>query len=172
MPEILNDLSRRTALIVMQWMDVDVWFLCRDIPSCCKTNIAPGNESFGRCCFPILGRFGLFSGANWLLVPGSVGCFLMGPAMKRRKNTGFPGAIALANYICQSNDGLGVYQITNHFRYLKWRVSCTLFPAVLGGGFPLHKPYPYSLHRSGFLHFRYLKFLVIKHWKPMGVTLR
>ena len=24
-------------------------------------------------------------------------------------------------------------------------------------GFPLHKPYPYSLYRWGFLHFRYLK---------------
>ena len=28
-------------------------------------------------------------------------------------------------------------------------------------GFPLHKPYPYSLCRWGFLHFRYLKCLVI-----------
>ena len=28
-------------------------------------------------------------------------------------------------------------------------------------GFCLHKPYPSSLHRRGFLHFRYLKFLMI-----------
>ena len=28
-------------------------------------------------------------------------------------------------------------------------------------GFPLHKPYPYSLYRWGFLHFRYLKCLVM-----------
>ena len=28
-------------------------------------------------------------------------------------------------------------------------------------GFPLHKPYPYCLYRWGFLHFRYLKCLVI-----------
>ena len=29
------------------------------------------------------------------------------------------------------------------------------YKAVLGVGFPLHKPYPYSLYRWGFLHFRY-----------------
>ena len=30
-----------------------------------------------------------------------------------------------------------------------------------GAGFPLHKPYPYSLHRDSSLHFRYLKCLLI-----------
>ena len=35
-----------------------------------------------------------------------------------------------------------------------------LSKAVLEVGVPLHKPYPYSLHRWGFLHFRYLKCLV------------
>ena len=33
----------------------------------------------------------------------------------------------------------------------------TLFWAVLGMGIPLHKPYPYSLYRWGFFHFRYWK---------------
>ena len=33
--------------------------------------------------------------------------------------------------------------------------------AILGVGFPLHKPYPYSLYRWGFLYFRYLIFLMI-----------
>ena len=37
--------------------------------------------------------------------------------------------------------------ITNMFRYLKWRVSWALYKAILGVGFPLHKPYPYSLYR-------------------------
>ncbi len=32
--------------------------------------------------------------------------------------------------------------------------------AILVVGFPLHKPYPYSLYRWGFLHLRYLKCLV------------
>ena len=42
------------------------------------------------------------------------------------------------------------------FRYLKWRVSWTLYKAVVGGGeTPLHKPYPYSLYRFEYLHFRY-----------------
>ena len=42
-------------------------------------------------------------------------------------------------------------------------------------GFPLHKPYPYSLYRWGFLHFRYLKSLVTRgtYWTathpPPGV---
>ena len=50
-----------------------------------------------------------------------------------------------------------------HFRYLKWRVSWTLWPAILWMGFPLHKPYPYSLYRIYIgedLHFGYLKCLV------------
>ncbi len=51
--------------------------------------------------------------------------------------------------------------LTKNFRYLEWRVSWTLCSAILGVGFPLHKPYPYSLYRWGFLHFRYLKCLVI-----------
>ena len=34
------------------------------------------------------------------------------------------------------------------------------YNAILGLGFPLHKPYPYSLHRFSYLHFRYLKSLV------------
>ena len=34
------------------------------------------------------------------------------------------------------------------------------YKAILGVGFPLHKPYPYSLHRFSYLHFRYLKCLV------------
>ena len=38
----------------------------------------------------------------------------------------------------------------------------TLFSAILGVGFPLYKPYPHSLYKWGFLHFRYLKCLVIK----------
>ena len=37
----------------------------------------------------------------------------------------------------------------------------TLFLAILGMGFPLHKPYPYSFFWWGFLHFRFLKCLVI-----------
>ena len=45
-------------------------------------------------------------------------------------------------------------------RYLKWRDSWTLWVAIFGMGFPLHKPYPYSLDRWGFLHLRYLKCLV------------
>ena len=32
---------------------------------------------------------------------------------------------------------------TKNFRYLKW-MYWTLFPAIFGEGFPLHKPYPYS----------------------------
>ena len=32
-----------------------------------------------------------------------------------------------------------------------------IYKACLGVGVPLHKPYPYRLHRWGFLHFRYLK---------------
>ena len=52
-----------------------------------------------------------------------------------------------------------VQKITKNFRYLKWRYW-TLFSAILGVGFPLHRPYPYSLYRWGFLHFRYLKCLV------------
>ena len=31
----------------------------------------------------------------------------------------------------------------------------TLFSAILGISFPLHRPYPYNLNRWGFLHFRY-----------------
>ena len=31
----------------------------------------------------------------------------------------------------------------------------------LFGGFPLHKPYPYSLYRFSYLHFRHLKCLVM-----------
>ena len=47
---------------------------------------------------------------------------------------------------------LAVTFITNHFRYLKWRVSCTLFTAIFGGwGFPYIKPYPYSLHHGEYL---------------------
>ena len=51
--------------------------------------------------------------------------------------------------------------ITKTLRYLNSRVSWTLFSAILGVGFPLHKPYPYSLYRWGFLYFRYLIFLMI-----------
>ena len=40
---------------------------------------------------------------------------------------------------------------TNNFS--KW----TLWVAILGVGFPLHKPYPYSLYIWAFLHFWYLK---------------
>ena len=36
-----------------------------------------------------------------------------------------------------------------------------LFSYFLRVGFPLHKPYPYSLYEWGFLHFWYLKSLVI-----------
>ena len=35
---------------------------------------------------------------------------------------------------------------TNSFRCLKCRVSWTLFSAILGVGFPFHKPYPYNLY--------------------------
>ena len=35
-----------------------------------------------------------------------------------------------------------------------------LIRLFLGVGFPLHRPYPYSIYRWGFLHFRYLKFLM------------
>ena len=34
-------------------------------------------------------------------------------------------------------------------------VPSAVFSAILGVGFPLHKPYPFSLYRWGFLHFRY-----------------
>ena len=35
------------------------------------------------------------------------------------------------------------HQITKNFRYLKWR-NPEPSKAILGVGFPLHKPYPYS----------------------------
>ena len=39
-------------------------------------------------------------------------------------------------------------------RYLKWRVYSTfIYKAVLGGGFPLHKPDVYSFYRWGFFNF-------------------
>ena len=38
------------------------------------------------------------------------------------------------------------------------------YKAIWGVGFPLHKPYPYSLYRWGFLHFRYVKRLVKQTW--------
>ena len=37
-----------------------------------------------------------------------------------------------------------------------------MFGYLGGVSFPLHKPYPNSLYRWGFLHFRYLKCLVIQ----------
>ena len=47
--------------------------------------------------------------------------------------------------------------------FIKCRYKRTLFQAILGvGKLPLHKPYPYSLYRWGFLHFRYLKNCVIR----------
>ena len=51
---------------------------------------------------------------------------------------------------------------TKSFRYLKWRYW-TWFSAILGVVFSLHEPswHTYSLYRWGFLHFRYLKWLVI-----------
>ena len=62
--------------------------------------------------------------------------------------------------------------ITKHFRYLKWRVSWALCSAILGvGETPLHKPYPYCLYRWGFLHFRYLKSLVIESPIPRSTGL-
>ena len=36
--------------------------------------------------------------------------------------------------------------LTQHFRYLKWRYT-EPYKAILRVGFPLHKPYPYSLYR-------------------------
>ncbi len=41
------------------------------------------------------------------------------------------------------------------------------YKAILGVGFPFHKPYPYSLYRFSYLHFRYLKSLVILACKKM-----
>ena len=38
------------------------------------------------------------------------------------------------------------YIFTKHFRYLKWR-NPEPYKAILGVGFPLHKPYPYCLYR-------------------------
>ena len=38
--------------------------------------------------------------------------------------------------------------------------SWTLWPAILGAGFPVSISFTYSLQRWGFLHFRYLKCLV------------
>ena len=32
--------------------------------------------------------------------------------------------------------------------------------AILEVGFPLHKPYPYSLNKRVYLYFRYVKFLL------------
>ena len=37
-------------------------------------------------------------------------------------------------------------EITNMFRYLKWRYwTLQILQGYFGGGFPLDKPYPYSL---------------------------
>ena len=60
--------------------------------------------------------------------------------------------MAATNYLLT-----GMIIISFSFRYLKWRYERTLFQAILGLGFTLHGPYPYSLYRWGFLHFRYLK---------------
>ena len=51
------------------------------------------------------------------------------------------------NYLNQKRLSCAKKMFTKNFRYLKWRVSSTLFTAFLGMGFPLHKPYPYSLYR-------------------------
>ena len=50
---------------------------------------------------------------------------------------------------------------TNHQKFHVPKVE-VLNPIrlFLGVCFPLHRPYPYSLYRWGFLHFRYLKCLV------------
>ena len=49
-------------------------------------------------------------------------------------------------------------------------VITVAYKAVLGVGFPLHKPYPYILHRLVYLYFRYLKCLVHRH--RMGRALK
>ena len=46
--------------------------------------------------------------------------------------------------------------ITKSFRYLKMEVL-NLISGHFGGGVFLKKPYPYSLYRFKYLHFRYLK---------------
>ena len=53
-------------------------------------------------------------------------------------------------------------QCHQEFQIPKMEVSWTnlIFGYFGGGKTPLHKPYPYSLYRWGFLHFGYLKFLV------------
>ena len=52
--------------------------------------------------------------------------------------------------------------VSKRARYLKWRVSCTFLR--MGIPLHLHRPYPYCLHRWGFLHFRHLKFLMMLGW--------
>ena len=54
---------------------------------------------------------------------------------------------SMASYNRKYLPSLKLTCLTKNFRYLKWRISCTLFSAILGGGWnPLHKPYPYSLY--------------------------
>ncbi len=50
--------------------------------------------------------------------------------------------------------------IHQEFQDLKWRVSWTLFTAILETGFPYISRI-HTAYRWGFLHFRYLNFLVI-----------
>ena len=56
-----------------------------------------------------------------------------------------------------------IFVITKNFvRYLKWRVSWTLFLAILGLGFP-YIGRIHAAHIGEYLHFRYLKRLVMWH---------
>ena len=53
-------------------------------------------------------------------------------------------------------EGISSHPITNRFQVPKMEDSLNL--VILGvGGNSLHKPYPYSLYRWEFFHFKYLK---------------
>ena len=68
--------------------------------------------------------------------------------------------------------------VINHQEFQVPKTECflvTLFSAILGMGFPLHKPYPYSLYSEDSSHFRYLKCLVDQEnelWKRKSMEKR
>ena len=52
--------------------------------------------------------------------------------------------------------------VTKSFRYLKWRYERSLFSAISGGGFSLPQAGKHTAYIGEYLHFRYLKCLVIQ----------
>ena len=70
--------------------------------------------------------------------------------------------------------------ITKNFRYIKWRYwTLSTYKAFLGVGFPLHKPYPYSLYDGEDSSiFGYLKcsltsyppWVTNSEWKPWKIN--